>query len=370
MLHEKCVRCGSCVKFCPAFEAGGEEQFSPRGKIYLLQVMDLIENDEELKREFRRVLFQCTMCARCEEVCSSGVDLLRIWHEQRLNAFETAPDEFDYLDSLKKALRNVHNIYGLPPEDRAIYWMDEIEADIPNIEDRLYEPGRTGDIVLFLGCLMSFRSSQIDVLRSLLLTLERMGADYLVMGAEEFCCGHPLDLMGDKKSAADLRKHNKKVIESTGAGTVVTCCPGCLMQLKENHNLVGVEPLHHTQFLDRHFSNLPAYPQASDERLAYHDPCELHRLCDVKTEPRSLLRKMDVDYRELELSCCGGGGLLRLTDPDLSDKIVQLRARKEQLQGTTVVTCCPSCREQFLGNNMATRDIVELVASAFERGDE
>jgi heterodisulfide reductase subunit D len=359
MSYDRCVRCGSCLKICPIFDAIGEEQYSPRGKAYLLQIMDLIQGDDELQKEFRRLLFECTMCGRCEEVCSSDVDLLKVWHDQRAKALDVAPLEFDYITTLRKSLGNVKNIYGLPEEDRAVYWLDEIEDDVPGISDRVFKPGKTCDTVIFMGCLMSFRGTQIDVVKALLQTLEKLEVDYLVLGAEEFCCGHPLYLAGDETGAAELRKHNKNVIESTNANNVVTCCPGCFMQLSRNHNLKNTNVMHHTQFFDNLLESIPNYPQ--HEKLAYHDPCELHRICEVKTEPRSLLAKMNVEYKEMDLSCCGGGGLLRLTDPNLSDKIIQLRASREKLRDTTVVTACPSCREQLLGAGLKTKDIVELL---------
>ncbi|NHJ13195.1 MAG: (Fe-S)-binding protein [Candidatus Thorarchaeota archaeon] len=362
MSYDKCVRCGSCVKFCPLFDAVGEEQFSPRGKLYLLQVMDQIEGDEELAKEFRRLLFQCTLCGRCTEVCSSDVDLLRVWHEQRAKAVQQAPEEFEYLDSLKDALANVANIYGLDPEDRAVYWLDELEDEIPGLADRLYEKGKTADTMVFLGCLMSFRSSQMNVVRALFKMLEDQGVDYLVMGAEENCCGHPLYLMGNEEGAKELRNHNKTVIKDAKTKQVVTCCPGCLIQLREYHNLEGVEALHHTQFFDRTMKEIPIYHQR--EELAYHDPCELHRILGIKTEPRSLMKKMGVEYREMEASCCGGGGLLRMTDPGLSDIIIQARSAKEKLRDVTVVTACPSCREQLMASNNKTKDIVELLVEA------
>ena len=366
MSFDRCIRCGSCIKICPIFDIVGEEQYSARGKAYLLQVMDLIQEDEEIQKEFRRLLFECTMCGRCDEVCSSDVDLLQVWHDQRAKALNIAPLEFEYITTLRKALGNVKNIYGLPEEDRAVYWLDEIEDDVPGIADRVYEPGKKSDMVVFMGCLMSFRGTQIDVVKSLFQSLEKLETNYLVLGAEEFCCGHPLHLAGDEIGATELRNHNKNVIESTGAGKVITCCPGCFMQLSESHNLENIEVLHHTQFFDQLLEEIPKYSQ--QESFAYHDPCELHRICEVKTEPRSLLDKMNVDYREMDLSCCGGGGLLRLTDPNLSDKIIQVRASRERLRDTTVITCCPSCREQLLGAGIKTKDIVELLVLSIGGG--
>jgi Fe-S oxidoreductase len=367
MSVDRCVRCGSCLKICPIFDAVGEEQYSPRGKAYLIQVMDLIEDDEELAKEFRKLLFQCTMCGRCKEICASDVDLLRVWHEQRGAALSVAPEEFAYLDSLRSALENVQNIYGLDPEDRAIYWLDELEDEIPGIEDRVYEPGKTADIMIFLGCLMSFRGTQLEVLQSLFKSLEKAGADYLVMGAQEFCCGHPLHLTGNESGAQELRDHNRSIVEAAKAKQVVTCCPGCLIQLSQHHDFEGVEVLHHTQYFDRRYETLPKYDQTED--FAYHDPCELHRILEIKTEPRSLLGKLQVEYREMDLSCCGGGGLLRMTDPNLSDKVIQLRASKEHIRDSVVLTCCPSCREQLMSNDLKTKDIVELISDVLEVED-
>ena len=205
MSYERCIRCGSCLKICPIFDVIGEEQYSPRGKAYLLQIMDLIQDDDELQKEFHRLLFECTMCGRCDEVCSSDVDLLKVWHDQRAKALDVAPLEFDYITTLRKALGNVKNIYGLPEEDRAIYWLDEIEDDVPGISDRVFEPGKQSDTVIFMGCLMSFRGTQIEVVKALLQSLEKLEVDYLVLGAEEFCCGHPLYLAGDETGADTVR---------------------------------------------------------------------------------------------------------------------------------------------------------------------
>lgn len=368
MSYDKCVRCGSCLQYCPIFDVEGEEQFSPRGKIYLLQVMDRIEDDKELGKEYRRLLFQCSLCGRCEDVCSSGVDLLRIWHEQRAKAIETAPEEFTYLEPLKDALSNVKNIYGLAAEDRAIYWLDELEDEIPGLENRVYKKGRTAEVMVFLGCLMSFRGSQMDVLRSLFQTLEKLSVDYLVMGSEEFCCGHPLYLIGDDEGAEKLREHNRQVIDTAKAKTVIAGCPGCLIQLREHHNLENAEALHCTQFFDRMLDTVPRYNQS--EPLSYHDPCELHRILGIKKEPRSLLKKMGVEYREMDLSCCGGGGLLRMTDSNLSDKIIQLRIAREGVKDTTVITACPSCREQLLSQDLKTRDIIELLSDVLYGDDK
>ena len=53
-----------------------------------------------------------------------------------------------------------------------------------------------------------------------------------------------------------------------------------------------------------------------------------------------------------------------MTDPNLSDLVIQLRAAKEKVRETTVITACPSCREQLLGQDLTTKDIVELLSDS------
>ncbi len=287
MSYDRCVRCGSCMKICPIFDAMSEEQYSPRGKLYLLQIMDELELDPEAAKEFRKLLFTCTMCGRCKEICSSDVDLLKIYHEQRGKSVHEHPEEFAYLGPLQKSLENVQNIYGLDPEDRAMFWLDELEDEIPGLADRVYDEGKTAEVMIFLGCLMSFRSSQLDVLRSLLTVLEKSKVDYMVMGAEEFCCGHPLYLMGDDDGASELRKHNKSVFEKAGAKQVVTCCPGCLIQLKEHHELENIDALHHTEFFDKQYETLPAIKHDKQFRMMPY-PNRSHGIYEGENTTRHL----------------------------------------------------------------------------------
>ena len=323
----------------------------------------------------------CTLCGRCTEFCSSDVDLLKLWHEQRKSAIETSPEDFAYLEPLKDALSNVQNIYGLDPEDRAIYWLDEVEMDIPNIEDRVYEEGKTADIMVFLGCLMSFRSSQIDVVKSLFKNLEHVGADYLVLGAEEFCCGHPLYLMGDDNGAQELREHNKSVIKKAQAKQVITCCPGCLMQLSKHHELENVEVLHHTQFFDKKLEHTPNYP--GNEEFAYHDPCDIGRHMEIYEPPRNILKGIPglelVEFKQNRslANCCGGGGGMKGYDNALSSTLAYRRIREaSDIGADMVVSACPACKSNFhvaaarlrreKKGRVKVMDITEVVAQGIE----
>jgi Fe-S oxidoreductase len=102
----------------------------------------------------------------------------------------------------------------------------------------------------------------------------------------------------------------------------------------------------------------------------YHDPCYLARYADVTREPRQVLSRV-AEVRELsasgvETECCGGGGLLPKTMPDVADAMARRRLRDlAEHGGGTVVTACATCAF-MLGRNapsgVRVRELARFVA--------
>lgn len=368
-LLKKCVQCGSCVLICPIYRATGQEVFSPRGKLYYLKLKDALPekfDDEELAKDYASTIFTCAFCGRCVEVCSSEVKLTDIFREQRGNTVKLFPK----LIQIEENISDEMNVYGLDNDMRAESWIMELEDDFPDIEDKIYSEGKTSDTVFFIGCLMSFRSRHVNVLKSIFKVMEYIDEDYLVLGGEEFCCGHPLDLLGKVEEAAELRTHNTEVFKKTKAKTIVTDCPGCLEALRDHHKIdSSVRILHLTEYFDE---KIDSVPKKLNIKLKYHDPCELFRNNEVIEAPRNLMKKMGIEVIEMEPSCCGGGGMLRVTNNEIAQDIINQRIVKEKLkeEDTCVVTCCPSCLEQFEQSGITTWDIVEHLAQAISTEEE
>src|SRR5262245_28244314 len=83
-----CVHCGLCTASCPTYVETGNENDSPRGRIYLMRAV----RDErlELSQEVRRHLELCLDCRACETACPSGVQYGKLIEPFRVGMEQTA----------------------------------------------------------------------------------------------------------------------------------------------------------------------------------------------------------------------------------------------------------------------------------------
>lgn len=95
------------------------------------------------------------------------------------------------------------------------------------------------------------------------------------------------------------------------------------------------------------------------EAVTYHDPCQVGRNAGFYEEPRSLVKAVSRDYREMTPNreknwCCGGGGGV-VAEPAMDEFRLKTGMKKvEQIRATgaqVVVSPCENCRLQLDGLN-------------------
>src|SRR5207245_10541326 len=84
-----CVHCGLCTSACPTYVELGDENDSPRGRIYLMRA--LTDGRIELNDEVRRHLDLCLDCRACESASPSAVQSRRQLRAFRLPRATTGP---------------------------------------------------------------------------------------------------------------------------------------------------------------------------------------------------------------------------------------------------------------------------------------
>src|SRR5262245_27189758 len=73
---QECIHCGLCTASCPTYVETGNENDSPRGRIYLMRAV--MDGRLDLSEGVREHLELCLDCRACESACPSGVQYGRL----------------------------------------------------------------------------------------------------------------------------------------------------------------------------------------------------------------------------------------------------------------------------------------------------
>ncbi len=182
------------------------------------------------------------------------------------------------------------------------------------------------------------------------------------------CCGRPLMQAGEEKAAQALIEKNTELIAGFGAKMLVTSCPICYKIFKDTYKL-NIPVLHHSEYIERLMDSGILPLNQSEQKMVFHDSCELGRHSGVYEQPRKILRAVgtliSTDYDGKNALCCGGS----IATEVMPFKKRRLIAKDAMLKMTSdtqpdcLVTACPSCKKTFADLNLTeVKDIAEVVA--------
>jgi len=371
-----CGRCGDClyaVKIstsskpvsepCAIRNVFGFEAYGGRGRIIILKA--LLEGRLTPDEEVQKWAYTCTTCGACREVClatSEGIDTASMMEALRADLVEagvTIPKH----DAIEESTRSHGNPYG------------ETGHRFQGLDSTHFRD--QADVVYYVGCTSAYR--QPELLQATLQLLRQAGVNYTLL-RDEVCCGSVLIRLGHTKLVRQLMERNLAAIQATGATAVVFSCAGCYRVFRKDYPAILGEDLpftvlHISEYLDQLVKESRLrFRRKKPVTVTYHDPCHLGRHCGVYQSPRDLITSIEgITLIEMETHrnyahCCGAGGGVKSSDPELAVKAASLRLQEAAQSGANLlVTTCPFCRRNFndaakeLESSLPIQDVVQLL---------
>ena len=380
-----CTECGRCQEACPAYNTG--KPLSPKKvitdlKAHLFHVGPTLlanpaaEPAQALYGDViaEDVLWSCTTCRACEEVCPVEIQpmtkLIKIRQARVLM-------EGDFPAEAQGALRNVEtqsNPWGLPQEERG-KWAEEMGV-------KTLAENAEVEYLFYVGCAGSYDQRYLNVTRAFAKLLGAAGVKFGVLGAEECCTGDSAKRIGNELLAQTMAQQNVDTFKGYGVKKVVTACPHCFNSIKNEFPDYGgeFEVIHHTQLLsqlirDGKLGLTSAKAPEPPSPIAYHDSCYLARYNGVEDAPREVLQGAGAHTAELPRNrehsfCCGAGGGRMWMEENIGKRVNVERAEEAVATGAaTIATACPFCMtmlsdgvKQTARPDTPVRDIAEVLA--------
>ncbi|MBA4149001.1 MAG: (Fe-S)-binding protein [Verrucomicrobia bacterium] len=374
-----CIHCGLCLSSCPTYLETGNENNSPRGRIYLMRALQ--QGRQPLGDATVHHIDLCLGCRACEVACPSGVQYGHLLEHTRdhiekhhsRSTFQTflrrvaIEKVFPFPTRMKlallpaRAVKLLHAENFLPKFAREALSLipdNPSAGKLPEISPAFGE--KRGTVGFISGCVMSVMFG--DTNRASVKLLNRAGYDVVTPPAQG-CCGALHAHSGRLELARDAARVNIAVFEQHNVDAIIINAAGCGSTLKEYENLLHHDP----QWLDRaqKFSgkvkdltewlakdldaNKPATPFKT--KVTYHDACHLAHAQRITKQPRDLVKAIaGENFVELTESdvCCGSAGTYNLTEPEMAERLGNRKTENILKTGAQiVVTSNPGCLLQI-----------------------
>ncbi len=346
-----CSSCGLCLDACPMNVQKKNLKYS---SVYFIRFLR-----RHNEKKINDIAERCLMCDKCHALCPVGVDAPALRRAQRATVNNSLEYDYSYLKDCSPV--------GSVALTSSVTAVAEASASVPEPVAGTVNSGMSPKVMYFAGCMTHLTPR---IIKSVEKVFKAAGVDYVFADRDGgICCGRPLMLAGKTDAAYETISANRKMILSSGCRTLVLSCPICYKIFKDEYALDGVEVLHYTQFFKRLVDEGKLKLTAGDERIVYHDPCELGRGCGVYKEPREVLSRIGILVKAAkegdESICCGGSlGSLTLDARDRAkiteSSVANLLADNPQ----TIVTACPLCLKTFsesVPESVQVKDFAEIL---------
>jgi glycolate oxidase iron-sulfur subunit len=405
-----CVHCGFCLPACPTYTRLGDENDSPRGRLYLMRAV--VEGRlDAASTAFQLHIDRCVGCRACETVCPAGVQygaLLELAREEAVKAggsrwygrLMLAVFARPRLTTVVMALAHVLRATGLPALAARLLpswrWLaglklgagmlaasapwrglrrapehvaDSSAAGPARADGAALAAARGGEssrpvgadaarAALLLGCVQRGLFGRVNDATERVLVANGMS---VIAAPEQACCGALHAHGGDLEGARALARRNVAAFEAAGADVVVVNSAGCGAVMKEYGHLLEHDPEYAERAARlaqgvRDLSEVlaergPRRGRPVGLRVTADAPCHQLHAQGLAEAPAAVLDAVPglavIPLRAAD-ECCGGAGVYGITHPDLGGHIGADKVDAVLETGAdVVVTGNPGCIMQI-----------------------
>ena len=405
-----CIHCGLCLPACPTYNEVGNENDSPRGRIYLMRAV--AEGRLDIgSTALSRHIDLCLGCRACETACPAGVRYGHLLESARESIVEHGrkakfdaqkwmlalglrhifphPRRLAFVLSGFRLLRESFSVWPLRLpftsgllrrlSARADFALSLLFATTPPEWQRGQQrqmvdpkqlpadnPAERRPVVVFTGCVMEGLFTHTN--RATTRVLAVNGCQPVEIPTQ-VCCGALHAHSGDLTTARQLARRNIDAFEqflATDSGSshppaIVVNAAGCGALLKEYGDLLHDDPDYagRAARFSRHVLDVTEVLAGCEirrggeinEQVTFDAPCHLFHAQRVQTAPQKVLASIPgLKYRPLEgmQDCCGGAGIYNLSEPEMSAAILSGKIERVRATGAGLLaTANPGCQMQL-----------------------
>jgi glycolate oxidase iron-sulfur subunit len=379
-LFMDCVHCGLCLGSCPTYLETGDENDSPRGRIYLWRAV--ADGRLQLDDEVRHHLDLCLECRGCETACPSGVQYGQIIGSYKKDIAKLLPPAPTLTSLQRWMLFNLTPYAGrmrlaLAPMrilqriglggvvrgmsrflPRSLRLMQDVVPDLKPHYGRLPEvlpaigPKRAR-VALFLGCAADAFYPQTNL--ATVRVLQHNGCEVWIPRSQ-VCCGalhYHAGLVGPAQgfASANCEAFGKGWLDGLEkVDAIINNAGGCGPVLKDyGHLLENTSAAATAEIFAKKVRDISEFlvemgPIKPTHELrmkaTYHDACGLSHAQKIRQQPRKLLEMIPglelIPLAESEL-CCGAAGSYNITQPDMAHELGARKANNILATGAQAV---------------------------------